>query len=80
MKGVVSSAREEICFDSDIIGQVAVNVETEIEITSGFGGVKGNLLWFNSGDNDLTMRIVRDNESRLILIKPGFGVCWGKTL
>ena len=44
MKGVVTSAREEICFDSDIIGQVAVNVETEIEITAGYGGMKGNLL------------------------------------
>ena len=78
MKGVVSSAREEICFDSDIIGQVAVNVETEIEITSGYGGVKGNLLWFNSRDSHLTLRFMRDDESRLILIKPRFGVCWGK--
>ena len=78
MKGVVSRARDEICFDSDIIGQVAVNVETEIEITSGYGGVKGNLLWFNSGDSDLNLRFTRDDESRVILIQPGFGVCWGK--
>ena len=64
--------------DSDIIGHLAVNGQTEVEISSGFAGVKGNLLWFNSGDISITVRLVIAGKSKLILIPPGFGFSLGK--
>ena len=78
IKGFVDKAKDAICFDSDIIGHLAVNGETEVEISSGFAGVKGNLLWFNSGDISITVRLVIAGKSKLILIPPGFGFLFGK--
>ena len=78
IKSTVGKAKDGICFDCDVIGHVGVNGENEIEISSGFAGVKGNLLWLNTGDISLTVRLVTGVESRLLLIRPGFGLCWGK--
>ena len=76
--GFVNKAKDQICLDTDIIGHIAVNVDSEVEISSGFAGVKGNLLWFNSGDIELTVRLLTGDKSRLMLIKPGFGFSLGK--
>ena len=78
VKGLVDKAKDEICLDSDIIGHLTLNLETEVEVSSGFGGVKGNLLWFNTGDIGLTVRLVTGDKSRLMVIKPGFGFSLGK--
>ena len=45
---------------------------------AGFIGARGNLIWVNTGDSILKLRLMTGNKSRYLLIDPGFGFCIGK--
>ena len=49
-----------------------------VEVTSGFGGVNGNLIWFNTGGCALLLNVEAGEDFKSIILKPGFGFCLGK--
>ena len=63
--------------NSNIVGHIVVP-QKRVEVTSGFAGINGNLLWVNSGGSDLILNIETDEDTKSILLKPGFGFCFGK--
>ena len=63
--------------DTNMVGHVVVP-QREVDTSAGFAGVKGNLIWFNSGETDLMFRLVGDKVTKSIVLEPGFGFCVGK--
>ena len=63
--------------DTNMVDHVVVP-QKEVDISAGFAGVKGNLIWFNSGETDLMFRLVGDKVTKSIVLEPGFGFCVGK--
>ena len=63
---------------TNIIGHLDTN-NKEVEVTAGFAGAKGNLIWFNTGSSALLMRLKTGEETQSIIIETGFGFCLGKT-
>ena len=49
-----------------------------VDVTAGFAGAKGNLIWINTGNSTLLLKVVTDGESSSMLLKPGFGFCLGR--
>ena len=62
---------------ANMIGHVQLS-GNEAEITSGFAGAEGNLIWFNTGECDLLLRLSTGCVSQSIILKPGFGFCLGR--
>ena len=62
---------------TNMVGHIVVP-QKEVEITAGFAGARGNLLWFNSGETDLMLRLMGEKVSKSIVLEPGFGFCIGK--
>ena len=62
---------------ANMIGHMDISQE-EVEITAGFAGAKGNLIWFNTGDCDLLLRLKTGKETQSMIIEHGFGFCLGK--
>ena len=68
---------EALCVQTDIMGNVLVPKE-DIEITAGFAGTKGNLIWFNSGGCALILKLKTGRDTQILILNPGFGFCIGK--
>ena len=64
-------------FASNIIGHIIVSQE-EIEITAGFAGSKGNLLWVNTGDVALRLKLKTGDNVTSVILDPSFGFSLGK--
>ena len=68
----------EVMMDnSNMVGHIVVS-QKRVEVTPGFAGVDGNLLWVNTGGSALLLNIETDEDTRSILLKPGYGFCLGK--
>ena len=52
--------------------------ETEVEVTAGFAGAKGNLIWFNSGESDVLLKLKTGKMTKSIVLESGFGFCLGR--
>ena len=61
----------------NMIGHIVVS-QKRAEVTPGFAGVNGNLIWFNTGESALVLNIQTGEDIKSILLKPGFGFCLGK--
>ena len=60
-----------------MVGHIVVP-KKEVDVTAGFAGAKGNLIWFNSGNTDLILNLRGENLKKSIILEPGFGFCIGK--
>ena len=72
--GVINDLMKE---NINMTGHMVIPSEG-VEVTAGFAGAKGNLIWFNTGNSTLLLRLDSEGKSRSILLKPGFGFCLGK--
>ena len=63
--------------NTNMVGHIEVP-QKRVEVSGDFGGVKGNLIWFNSGETALLLKLETELDTRSILLKPGFGFCLGK--
>ena len=68
---------EVIHDDNNMIGHMVVP-QKEVEVTAGFAGAKGNLVWFNTGDSPLMFSLRSDKVTKSLLLNPGLGFCLGK--
>ena len=59
-----------------MVGHIVVP-KKEVDVTAGFAGAKGNLIWFNSGNTDLILNLRGENLKKSIILEPGFGFCIG---
>ena len=73
----VNEIREALCVQTDIMGHILVPKE-ETEITAGFAGTKGNLIWFNTGGCSLILKLKTGRETEALILDPGYGFCLGK--
>ena len=62
---------------TNMIGQVVVS-RNEVEVTAGFAGAEGNLVWFNTGECALLLRLWTGKKIQSIILEQGFGFCLGK--
>ena len=62
---------------NNMIGHMVVS-HNKVEVTANFAGVKGNLVWGNTGDTPLVLGLRTDGRTKSILLGPGFGFCIGK--
>ena len=62
---------------ANMIGHMYLN-ENEVDVTAGFAGAEGNLIWFNTGGCALMLRLSTGGESHSIILEQGFGFCLGK--
>ena len=62
---------------TNMIGHLIVSQE-EIDVTAGFAGTEGNLIWFNTGGCALLLRLKIGKETQSIILEQGFGFCLGK--
>ena len=74
---LLNKINEDIHDNSNFIGHVVVP-QHWVEITAGFAGVKGNLVWFNTGDTSLMLSLRLEKVTRSILLNRGFGFVSGK--
>ena len=77
MKSFVIHINRALHAQSNMIGRINVP-SNELEITAGFAGPEGNLIWLNTGGCDLLLRLCTGTESQSIIIEKGFGFCLGK--
>ena len=77
IKPQLEKINSAIFFASNIIGHIIVSQE-EIEITAGFAGSKGNLLWVNTGDVALRLKLKTVNNETSVILDPSFGFSLGK--
>ena len=77
MESALERINDAILCKSNIIGHVFVPRE-ESEITAGFAGAKGNLVWINTGDSALSLSMKTGKDTKSVLIDPGLGFCLGK--
>ena len=63
--------------NSNMIGHMVLS-QDEVEVTAGFAGAKGNLIWFNTGGCDLLLRLKTEEVTQSIILEQGFGFCLGK--
>ena len=68
---------EALCVQTDFMGHVLVPKE-DIEITAGFAGTTGNLIWFNTGGCPLILKLKTGKDTQVLILDPGFGFCLGK--
>ena len=68
---------EAICCRNSMVGHIEIAQE-EIEITSGFIGAKGNLVWVNTEDSVIRLSLKAGKDCECVLLDPGFGFCVGK--
>jgi len=73
----VDEIREALCVQTDIMGHILVPKE-EFEITAGFAGTKGNLIWFNTGGWSLILKLKTGRGTEALILDPGFGFCLRK--
>ena len=50
--------------------------QDDIEVTAGFAGKKGNLIWFNTGGCPLLLRLRTGEKTQSIVLEHGFGFCF----
>ena len=63
--------------NTNMVGHIVVP-QKRVEVTPGFAGINGNLLWVNTGGSALLLNIETCEDTRSILMKPGFRFCLGK--
>ena len=68
---------ERMLDNCNMAGHIVVP-QKGVEVTSGFAGVNGNLTWFNTGGCALLLNVQTGEDTRSILLKPGYGFCFGK--
>ena len=77
MKDPLLNINKAMCDVSNMVGHVVIP-NGGVEIKPNFAGSKGNLIWFNTGDLDLILRLEMNKYRKSIVLKPGFGFCLGK--
>ena len=66
----------ELLLDNSNMAGHMVVPQKRVEVTSGFGGVNGNLIWFNTGGCALLLNVHTGDDIKSIIMRPGFGFCW----
>ena len=77
VESTLARFNDEVQAETNMVGHIFVE-EDEVEVTAGFAGAKGNLMWFNSGKTDLLCRLVTGKLSKSVVLEPGYGFCLGK--
>ena len=72
--GVIDDLMKE---NINMAGHMVIPSEC-VDVTAGFAGAKGNLIWVNTGNSTLLLKVVTDGKSSSMLLKPGFGFCLGR--
>ena len=62
---------------TNLIGHLIMD-DKEVEVTAGFAGAKGNLIWFNTGSAALLLTLKAGEVTQSVVLEKGFGFCLGK--
>ena len=57
---------------TNMVGHLVMD-GNEVEVTAGFAGAKGNLIWLNTGDSDLLLRMRTRETTQSVILGKGLG-------
>ena len=72
MKSSTERLSEVLHTRANMMGHMKLS-RNEVEVTAGFAGAVGNLIWFNTGGCALLLRLSTGGESKSIILEHGFG-------